>query len=883
MLDEKRLGACLVLTTALVATPVAYAQDAPVAAAAAEADQDNQLQEVVVTGTLLRGIAPTGTNLIDVSQADVVATGAVSTNDLLATIPQLNSFNQIQVGTTTFGQPIAQTNIRGLGASGGTTTLVLMDGHRLVGQGILQTYADPSIIPPGVIDRVEVVPDGGSAIYGSDAIGGVINFITRRHFEGVEVTSRYGRADDFSTTDTNITAGHDWGSGSALISYAYAWHDDVLGSERGYNTQNLTAHGGSDNRQTDCAPGTIVANGVDYALPGLVPNTINRCDSLSHTDIFPREQRQSAFATLNQKITDSMTLDVEGYWSLRSTQTLDANTDLMGTSGAINSTNPYFQPVAGETSQTVDFAFNPAFGNSFHDYARFASYGVTPTLTWNLQGDWQLRAMLNYGRSSNQTIENLLNANAVAAGLAGTTTQTALNPYNVNATNPAVLARIRNYSNISQAWQEIREARVVADGTLFTLPGGNVKLAVGAEYHFEGLTPLLVQGPSTGPVITSDYGSRNVKSAYAEVFVPVIGAQNALPGIHALELSASGRDDRYDDVGNTANPKFGINYRPVADLLIRGTYGKSFHAPSLADEGHTVDNRVDLIPVSPFRAAGSGFADFLRPTLYISGGSKLSPERATTWSFGGDWTPAEIPGLRLSATYYNVDYSNAIGIGQFYLGAPYFANPNNARFYILNPTLAQTTAWVGNIRLDGFPSLAGVYANGVTPYVIFDARRYNVGTIKQQGIDFDGAYRYHSDFGVWSGEIAGSYTLKRETQAVTGGTFVDNLENGTANLRFSASAGWNLGGFGARVMAYYSGGYPILGLAQQTHVASFMPINLFFNYDFESGHSVLKDTSLMLNVENVFNRAPPFYDVNPGWTNGSTYGRLVSVGFRKKF
>jgi iron complex outermembrane receptor protein len=136
---------------------------------------------------------------------------------------------------------------------------------------------------------------------------------------------------------------------------------------------------------------------------------------------------------------------------------------------------------------------------------------------------------------------------------------------------------------------------------------------------------------------------------------------------------------------------------------------------------------------------------------------------------------------------------------------------------------------------------------------------------------------------VWSGEIAGSYTLKRETQAVTGGTFVDNLENGTANLRFSASAGWNLGGFGARVMAYYSGGYPILGLAQQTHVASFMPINLFFNYDFESGHSVLKDTSLMLNVENVFNRAPPFYDVNPGWTNGSTYGRLVSVGFRKKF
>jgi iron complex outermembrane receptor protein len=858
------------------------AQAAP--AASASGAGDDQLQEVVVTGTLLRGVAPTGTNLIAVSQADVEASGAVSTNDLIAKIPQLSNFNTVPVGTSNFGQPIAQTNIRGLGASGGTTTLVLLDGHRLVGAGILQTYADPSIIPPGVIEKVEVVPDGGSAIYGSDAIGGVINFITRKHFEGVEVTGRYGFADEFKTTDGNITAGHDWGSGSALISYAYAWHDDILGIERGYYTNNLTAHGGTDNRVTNCSPTTIVAHGVSYALPGLAPNTANHCDQSDYTDIFPRERRQSVFVTLNQSLSDSVSLSIQGYWSLRNTETADRNTQVLGASGTINSTNPYFQSVAGETSQTVDFAFDPAFGHSFHDPARFASYGVTPTLTWNLQGDWQIRAMANYGRSTNETREYLLNSGAINAGLAGTTTQTALDPYNITATNPAVLAAIRDDSNLSDAWQEMRELRAVADGTLVTLPGGGMKLAIGTEYHYENVSPLFVSGPSTGPTIIRDYASRNVKSAYGELFVPVIGHDNALPGVSSLDFSASGRYDKYTDVGSTTNPKLGLNYRPISDLLIRGTWGKSFHAASLEDEGNTVDTRLTLIPVSPFRAAGSPFSDFLRPTLFISGGSNLKPERATTWSLGGDWTPADISGLRLSATYYNVDYTDAIGLGQFYLGAPYFADPNDARFYILNPTQAQVTAAAAGIRLDNFPSIASVYANGAVPYVLFDARRYNLGTIKQNGIDFDESYRYQSGFGVWSGDIAGSYTLKRETQSVTNSPFVNNLDNGTARLHFSASLDWQLGGFGARATAYYSGGYPVLGLAPQTRVGSFMPIDFFFNYDFSAEKGVLKDTSLLLNLENAFNRAPPFYNANPGVpASTSTYGRLISVGFRKKF
>ena len=236
-------------------------------------------KDIVVTGTLLRGIAPVGTNVIAVSQKDVVATGAQSSNDLLAKIPQISNFNAIPTGGGGFGQPIVQTNLRGLGASGGTTTLTLINGHRVVGSGILQTYVDPQVIPPGIIERVEVIPDGGSSIYGSDAIGGVINFITKKRLNGVEATGRYGFADGYQTLDGNVTVGKDWGSGSLFASYAYAWHNNLQGYERNYVTQNFAAHGGADNRSFNCTPGNIQIGTTFYPLPGRVAGSPNRCST----------------------------------------------------------------------------------------------------------------------------------------------------------------------------------------------------------------------------------------------------------------------------------------------------------------------------------------------------------------------------------------------------------------------------------------------------------------------------------------------------------------------------------------------------------------------------------------------------------------------------
>ena len=859
---------------------VAASTAAQAQTAGSEKSSDTELAEVVVTGTLLRGTAPVGSNLIEVTRDAVAETGVASTNDLLATIPQISNFNTIPRGAGAgFGQPIPLTNLRGLGASGGTTTLVLVDGHRLVGSAILQTYADPSIIPPGMIDRVEVLPDGGSAIYGSDAIGGVINFITRRKLDGAEVTGQYSFADNYKSTDANITIGRDWGRSSLMVSYAYAWHDNLMGIDRDYVTQNNTSRGGTDFRATTCSPGNLTVAGVSYALPGLQANTTNRCDTSDFVDIAPSERRHSVYGSFNHEFTDSLDLSLTGYYSLRET---NPHTAQISTTGTITNANPFFRPIGTATSQNVAFSYDSVFGRNLSNPAKFDSWGVTPTLTWGLANDWQIRGLLNYGHSDSSTREHVINAVAAASALAATTPATALNPYDLTATNPGVLQAIFDNENFSEAKQELAEVRAVADGSVFSLPGGKVRLAIGAEYHYEGLDPRLVNGPSTASTVVTSHSSRNVKSVYGELLVPVFGAENGRAGLRGLDVSLSLRYDDYSDVGNTTNPKIGLTYRPFESLSFRANYGTSFHAPSLADTSNTIDSRITYLPISPWRTANSPASDLFRPTFFISGGTPtLKPEEADTYSIGMDFRPTFVAGLNVSVTYFNIRFKDAIGIGAIFAGAPYFADPTNGGLYILNPTLDQVRNLAGGVRLDGFASYQSAFS-GAAPYVVADVKRYNRGAINTDGLDFGVNFRQQAGFGSWSASVGGTYLLDRESSSSRANVFTDNLRNGTGRLNLVAAAGVRIAAFTARATYSYRDGYPILGLANQARVGSFAPVDLYLGYDIAAG-GWLEDTNVSLHVDNAFDRDPPYINNNTGNGNGSTYGRLFGIGLRKSF
>lgn len=851
---------------------------------ASDGQSDQSVEDIIVTGTLIRGAAPVGTNVVGLSSADIVNTGATNTNQVLARIPQVSSaFNQLPaLSSTGAARQSVRPSLRNLGAQGGSTTLILIDGHRAVGVGTIESTADPDVIPPGLLERVDVVLDGGSSLYGSDAVGGVINFITRSRFSGLEASARVGSADNYRTVDANVIAGRDWDAGSAFISYAYAHHDALFGRDRDFVRQVSASTG-------FCAPGTVNitrANATtSYALPGRVPGTASRCDATDNASFYPSETRHSVFAGLTQDLSETLRIDMKAFYTDRKSivyydlNQTNSTFGISGQSATISAVNPYYSPIAPDTGvQTVQFSYAGAFDPRAR--TTLSEWGVVPTLTFKPGGDWQVRLLGNYGRSFTEARSPQIDATSQAIALGSATLATALNPYNPADSNPAVLASIFRY-DYGDSKQELINSRMVADGTLFALPGGNVRAAVGLEYIRESYSGRF------GPVIPGQERSaplgvavRNVKSAFGELVIPLIGTDNSMPLIRSLSLSASARYDEYSDFGDTFNPKIGATYKPLDWMTIRGNYGTSFNAPSLADAGGSPDTRAQILPVSPFRDPADAAANFFRPSILLAGGNPdLGPQKADTWSVGVDIRP--VRGFTASLTYYNISVRDSIGLAPFF--APAIFQPEYAEFFTKNPTLAQLTSIVGGLRLDGATSLASLYGAS-TPYVIIDARRQNLGEIRQDGLDFNVAYNQPMSFGSINATVGGTYTLNRSLAAIAGAPFVDQFASpGASRFSVLGTLGGTVGRVNGTATLSHSEGYRIpQSLTGLTKVGSFDTVDLYLAYDMK-GSGLAKDLSFTLNVNNVFDADPPLGPIDPGYANGATLGRLFQAGIRKKF
>src|ERR1700722_19988711 len=238
-------------------------------ATSVQGDSDQSLEEIVVTGTLIRGSAPVGSTLIGVDQADLQATGGNDVISMLLNVPQVSPLGVSEAqrsgtggaGNITLGNSI---NLRGLSPF---ATLTLLDGHRVPPAGTSGSTVDPDSFPSIMLQKIDIVADGASATYGSDAIAGVANLILRRDVEGVEVSARGGWADNYDEHRFGVLAGHNWGSGQISIGYENTYHSDLNGLNRGFFESNQTAKGGTDYSSISCNPGNIVAGGVSYAIP----------------------------------------------------------------------------------------------------------------------------------------------------------------------------------------------------------------------------------------------------------------------------------------------------------------------------------------------------------------------------------------------------------------------------------------------------------------------------------------------------------------------------------------------------------------------------------------------------------------------------------------
>lgn len=844
----------------------------------------SQLQEVVVTGTLIPGTAPIGSQLITISNADIAATGATNTADLLSTtLPQLANFNSLPQGgaVTSDSTGASAPSLRALPPE---ATLVLMDGHRLVGDSPLQTYPDPSNIPPAAIQRVEVVPDGGSAIYGSDAVAGVINIILKQNFEGAQTDVSYGGASGYRQSNIGQTFGHVWSSGSALISGYYANNSDLLNSERPFYTSNLVPYGGPDFRTTNCAPANVQIGSATYAAPNLLPGPLTECDPNLNASLVNQYRRWGAVSTVRQSLGDRVQLFLDAKYT-NARQEEPAAASLVAGS-TITSANPFFEapPGTGATSETILYNISNLGrqNNIFTNDSGDADVGADIKLV----RDWHLTTDFDFGSSSASADDAGYNSILLGDALAATTPATALDPFG-DRTNPAVASAILDYPGDFASRQRLYDLNLKTDGTVIGLPGGDLKVALGAAWRKETLNATSTSGVTTEPGYSfiGVSTSRNVGSVFGEAVVPIFGRDNALPLLHSLSVSAAARDDHYSDFGSTTDPKYGLKWAPVEGISFRGSYGKSFHAPQLSDLD-AVDSRAIFFPSFPLVPPGSGALN----TIVLAGGNpNLKPETARTGSFGVDLSPSFAPGFTASVTYFLIRYINQIQVAP--ISEQVFLNPTLFQMFVTeNPSPAQVAAAIAHIPLTFTLPLPPVAQ-------IIDFRRNNIGATSLDGWDFDLAYKKDLSAGILTFGLGGEYLTEYETIQAPGSPPVDNLTSGASYinglgivpLHLRGTVGWTEGRIDTQLALNYTSGYKFgyvsdAGQSLIQDVKPFPTIDWVTSWQLPLG-GVAAHTTAQLNVYNIFNEAPPLLLQNGGFAaqTANPLGRLIMLTLHKSW
>jgi iron complex outermembrane receptor protein len=859
---------------------------------------DEALSEIVVTGSRVRGEAPVGSAVTTIGRAEINASSSVTVDRLIQELPQVFDLG---VSENSRGQPggagnivyANSINLRGIGAN---ATLTLVDGHRATSNG---RSINPSVLPSLGLERVEIVADGASGVYGSDAIAGVVNLIPRRNLNGGEALVRYGRSDDgkFDEYQAGFAQGKTWDSGQVMLAYEHVKRSNLNGDDRSFfSNADQTAQGGRDYRVTTCTPGTITAGGVTYAIPaagvtqatvsGLAAATANRCNSIIGQDLFPEQKYDSLNATFNQSINDRFSVFADGFYSKRDYVRNPASATATIT---VPSTNAWFVRPTGFTgsSYTVGYNFlNDLPINTQTGYAE--SWEVTPGLRVKLPHDWQFEALVTYGRTHDEANQYRgLNNTALNTAAASSDPATAFDPYGLHRTSAATLALLGNQIFLAPTLGRFTGYEARLNGGLFSLPGGEVKLAAGYEGQHIGVDLGSARGGPTTALVYRKF-TRKVDSAYAELLVPLVGAANEMTGVRRLEVNVAYRYDKYDDVGSTTNPKIGLNWSPVAGLTLRGSYGTSFRAPLIAEIYGNSNNLFQQNYQNP-----AGGAPILGSAL--SGANLgLKPETATTWSVGADWEPLD--NLRLSLTRFNVNYKNQVNAylsdltiltrASQFAGTGIVLQGTAARDRVLE-LLAQ-----GVLPVGAFPG--GSAANTT---VFIDGRNQNLGRSVTTGYDLQASYRMSTEnSGAFTFNASGTYFSDYETAITASAPMLDKLNKIFNPLRFKAraSVAWDKGPVRTQLTLNRVGGYINTNVTPNESVGVYMPLDLAVSWAigdpnpttfFGGGFTVGAE------IRNLLDDAPPYVNLAPNGNGSGGYdatvanpvGREVSVSLRKKW
>jgi iron complex outermembrane receptor protein len=869
------------------------------------------LSEIVVTGSLIHGPGAGASPIVAISREQIDASGRATLADLLADLPQNFSGTSTPVTSLTGADRVGTNsvvsqgvNLRGLGAS---ATLVLVNGRRMAGTGLKGDFADVSAIPTAAVARVEVLLDGASALYGSDAVGGVVNVILRDDFDGAETRARLGgAAGGVGERQVGQTLGRTWTSGHVLVTYEY-YHRDALGADKRPFTASadLRAFGGTDHRQVYSHPGNIMkvdpATGAvapGWAIPagqpgtGLTPSSflagqVNLENPRQQTDILPEQTRNSVYASLGQDLGERLELTAEARYSRREFAYASPGSVALIT---VNRANPFFVSPNGASSNQIAYDFTDELG-PLRSTGLSESLGLSAGVEARLGQTWRAEAYGAYAQELNRR-SNLGHLDTQflkeALGTAADDPSTAFsaardgyfNPYGDGAANSrAVLGFIGSGYVKTRYENQVSSFNVKADGTVLTLPGGPLKAAFGAQVRRERFQTRNISLVSKATPTTTTEGpyERTVSAGFLEVRIPLVGPDNAFPGVKRLELSAAGRIEHYDDVGTTRNPKFGLIWVPADDLTLRASYGTSFRAPALSEVFELQDVGPGILPYG---------ASQKLVLLRVGGNPNLKPETARSWTAGFDYQPASAPGLKISGTWFDTRFTGQIAqpVSDDIFNA--LTNPIYMPFIRpVVPTNPADLALVKSLLAQSTSSNAGLFpADAYT--AIVDARYLNTGGLEVRGLDL--IARWSVPLGADRLDLTANATYlldyRRQVTPTAPAVELAGTAGQPAKLRAQTQASWTHGDLSTSLALNYLGGAKT---ASGPSIDSWTTADLQLRWRPSATAGPLRGLELALSMRNLFDTDPPFYDAPQGVgfdpANADPLGRFTSVQFTKRW
>ena len=853
----------------------------------------NRLRKVEVTGSLLHDVRDAVAPLLYIRHRQLAQAPYASVQDALYALP-LVSMNgpREDLGIDGNYQYGAGIDLRGLGVG---ATLVLVDGGRQPLAGLSGDFVDVSTIPWSAVRRIEVLPDGASALYGSDAIAGVVNIIMRDRFHGAQTVARYATArNGRGELMLAQLIGASWSGGHAMLAYQFSDATPLSAAERAYAADaDKAGYGGGDYDSYYGNPGNILdprtlqpAYGIPRGQDGRslsatqLTSVINLQNPFVGYQIFPERTAHEVYASASEHPSPALRLFVRVRYALRDTRisSLPNLQVLLVPSSNAFYVNPY--PAVPYT--LVAYSFLRDFG-PIRFSSRSRLYMGTIGGTLRLRGRWQLTLSESDGSQSLRDDEsNVPDPLRLAAALADPNPATAFDPFGDGSyTSAATLSALNRDFRLGSS-AGLQAMQLIADGPLLRLPAGEARLAVGVGRRLETLEHS-VPDPTDPQARTSvQQYSRHVVSVFSQLAVPLMGARRNARATPRLMLNLAGRYEHYGDFGGTFDPTARLRWSVNHWLALRGSWGRSFRAPKLDDLYDTSQNLAELA-LLPDPMAPTG-----RALALVEQGSNphLRRETAHTWTAGFDLAPWR--GSQLSLSYYSIDYFNRIE--QPAVGDPLAILAHAAEWAPVitrAPTPAQVAA------LCNSPVFVGSVSQCLAsrPAAIIDMRLANLATTRTSGLDLSAHQRLGSRWGRFGFGLQGNYVfdfLQSVTASSPAVSILDTLANPLA-LRLRGTLDWSRRGprrrrWSVRLAVNYTGAYRNPDSVTVPRVAAWTSVDLEGSCRW-AGLSGSGATDLTLNVVNVLDRAPPFVDNPFGYdvANVQALGRVLGVQLTERW